>query len=454
MSEQSSDDRQRVLEFYIQQCNDLGARVLRLQEEQSRAHRESRRSRTTAKMVREAYGLVDINATTEVVGKRILDIVIENALCDRSAILKFDAEHQIFTVQYMLGSSDRRKPRPMPLVNPPSFYFTTSKTDDVSPATELRAMLGVPYILWAFDPASGYALILGNQSEANVARPFEPDDRQLVEGALNVFTDIVQRARTEADLRKARIAVEEASATKLSFLANLSHELRTPLNAVIGFAEMLRDETFGPLGSSKYKQYADGIYSSGNHLLSLINDILDFSRLEAGKDPLHEEIMDLRHAAIAALTTVETAARTKDIAISIDIEEDAPLLLADARRVRQILINLMANSVKFTQAGGQISVAAQIEADGGLLLSVSDNGIGIAPDDIPTALEPFGQVGSIYTRDQPGAGLGLPLCKALIERHEGSLFIQSELGRGTVINVRFPKRRVRWRNAARKTRSR
>lgn len=110
--------------------------------------------------------------------------------------------------------------------------------------------------------------------------------------------------------------------------------------------------------------------------------------------------------------------------------------------------------MKFTQAGGQISVAAQIEADGGLLLSVSDNGIGIAPDDIPTALEPFGQVGSIYTRDQPGAGLGLPLCKALIERHEGSLFIQSELGRGTVINVRFPKRRVRWRNAARKTRSR
>jgi len=451
MRKEPHESLEEALQFYILQCNDLGARVLRLQEEQSRWHREARRSKTTAKLIREAYRLVNINATIEVVVKRMLDIVIDTVICDRAAILRFESDEEQFIVDYALGFGDEPRPSTVSLARPPDFFFTTSETENRSPANELISILNVPYILWAFDPASGYALILGNQSEANVARPFEPDDRQIIEGALNVFVDVVERTRTEAELRRAKVVAEEASKAKSSFLANLSHELRTPLNAIIGFSQMIRDEAFGPLGAPKYREYIDGICTSGQHLLSLINDILDYSRVDAGKDQLFEEVVDLRAAIASALVTVEPAAQNAKIALSTDVGDNLPYLVSDARRIRQILINLLANSVKFTKTGGRISVHARLEADGSILVQVSDTGVGIAAEDIPLVLEPFGQAGSIYSRAQSGSGLGLPLSKALVERHEGSLTIDSVLEHGTTVNIRFPKHRTYRRDTRQAT---
>ncbi len=309
-------------------------------------------------------------------------------------------------------------------------------------AATLVQALGLPYIMWAYDPAAGIALLLGNRGEANVSRPFGADDREVVEAALGVFVDIMQRRRVEEELRVAKIVAEEANSIKATFLANLSHELRTPLNAIIGFSEIIRDEMFGIDSREKYREYAADIHENGQHLLSLIQDILDFSRLQSGRATLREESVDLAQAAAAAMGAVSAVARERGVRISIGIRSGMPPIHADPTRIRQILINLIGNAVKFTPAGGRVEIRAGLSEDGGAVLQVIDSGIGMAPEDIPRALEPFCQLENTYTRRFGGTGLGLPLCKTLAERHGGSLSIDSRPGFGTTVTVRLPQQRV------------
>ena len=243
-------------------------------------------------------------------------------------------------------------------------------------------------------------------------------------------------------MREARDAAEAASLTKSEFLANMSHELRTPLNAIIGFSEIMMNELFGSIGTATYRDYAVDIHESGHHLLTLINDILDVSKAEAGKIELREEPVDLGEAVRSSIRLVRARAESGDVAISVR-DCCMPLVLrADGRRLKQILLNILANAIKFTPAGGEVSVNAWREPDGRLVLVVEDTGIGIAAEDIPKALAPFSQIEGHPGTEQEGTGLGLPLTKSLMELHGGKLEIDSTPGHGTIVRLSFPATRV------------
>jgi signal transduction histidine kinase len=261
--------------------------------------------------------------------------------------------------------------------------------------------------------------------------------------AFEVFrTNAIEKRRMEAALIASKEEAETSSRAKSNFLANMSHELRTPLNAIIGFAELLESETFGPIGSPRYKEYAATIRGSGIHLLGLINDVLDLSRLDAGRADLHEEVIFVEHLVETVLTMIEQQAEKNNIKLVKDIAHNLPRLNADARRVRQVLLNLLANAIKFTPSGGTVSIRVARNILGELSFEIADNGVGIAPQDISKALTRFGQVDSRLARKFEGAGLGLPLTKQLMELHGGTLSLTSKVDVGTVVTVTFPLERL------------
>lgn len=235
---------------------------------------------------------------------------------------------------------------------------------------------------------------------------------------------------------------ESANRAKSKFLANMSHELRTPLNAVIGFSEVMASETFGPVGNANYLEYVNNIHASGQHLLALINDLLDLSKVESGKLEFREEDVDVAEVVRAGIVLLEERAAKGDVTIDLDMPAGLPGLRADKRYIKQILVNLLSNAVKFTLDGGTITIGASVQPDGGFHIRIADTGIGIAAEDIPKALAPFGQIESKIRNKLEGTGLGLPLTKALLELHGGSLDLQSEACVGTTVTVRFPADRV------------
>lgn len=231
-----------------------------------------------------------------------------------------------------------------------------------------------------------------------------------------------------------------ASQAKSEFLANMSHELRTPLNAIIGFSEMLSAGYFGAI-NDKQRERVQDINLCGTHLLQLISDILEFSKGEAGKLELNEEEIDLRRTIDECVRIVAERAKTKQIALKTNIADPLPTMMADKRKVRQIMLNLLSNAIKFTPAGGSIEVSAHRDHHGQMQLAVADTGVGIAEDDIPTALAVFGQVHRSQSHE--GTGLGLPLCKMFAELHGGKLQLSSVVGEGTTVRVIFPENRIR-----------
>jgi signal transduction histidine kinase len=243
------------------------------------------------------------------------------------------------------------------------------------------------------------------------------------------------------DLQKALAAAATSNQAKSQFLATMSHELRTPLNAIIGFSEILTTELFGPLGSDRYLDYAKDIKDSGGHLLSLINDILDFSKVDAGHLVLDDEPVNLDKVIEESIRMVREQALHQNISLKASIDGDLPLVLCDHRRIRQVLLNLLSNATKFTPSGGQIVVSAHFDQEK-VFFCVADTGIGIAAEDIPKALERFGQIDSSLNRKYEGTGLGLPLSKRLIEPHGGTLTLESEVGVGTAVTIAFPAERT------------
>ena len=270
------------------------------------------------------------------------------------------------------------------------------------------------------------------------AGSFSPEVVQLLQTFATQSALAIQNARLFREIEDKSRQIEAANRHKSEFLANMSHELRTPLNAIIGFSEVLGERMFGEL-NEKQAEYTDDILSSGRHLLSLINEILDLSKVEAGRMELELATFDLPLAIDNARTFVRERATKHGINLDVTVDERLGDFVGDERKIKQILLNLLSNAVKFTPEGGRIGIKAR-QADGSVEISVSDTGIGIAPEDQPKIFEEFRQVGSDYAHKTEGTGLGLTLAKKFVELHGGKIWVESEVGKGSTFSFTLPER--------------
>jgi len=261
-------------------------------------------------------------------------------------------------------------------------------------------------------------------------------------GYRGVGRDITDLVKTEQELRSQKEIAEKASRTKSEFLAHMSHELRTPLNAILGFSDIIRQQTFGPVGNDSYVDYASDIHKSGELLLSLINDLLDLSKIEAGKFDLDEESLNLEEIFGQSHRLLENQLADRGINLKIQITSDLGQLYADRRAVTQMLFNLLSNATKFNSDGGEISISVNLRDDNGIAIDVSDSGCGFELDETDTALMPFGRIENPMTKETPGTGLGLPIVQALMTLHNGHLEIKSQIHVGTTITLQFPPERT------------
>ena len=261
-------------------------------------------------------------------------------------------------------------------------------------------------------------------------------------GQVQTVRDVTGRIAADRELRRAKEMAEAGSRAKSEFLAHISHELRTPLNAIIGFSEIYLRQMFGDMGNPRYLDYAKDIHESATLLLSLINDILDLSKIEAGRIELTDEAIDLRRTVRQCFRLVRSRATEAELALEFAMPPELPALRADQRALKQMLVNLLTNAIKFTPAGGRVRLEAALSGDGALTVEIVDTGIGMSAEQINRALEPFGRIDSAFNRSREGTGLGLPLVKALIEAQGGRLEIDSAPGAGTTTRLVFPKERV------------
>jgi PAS domain S-box-containing protein len=288
-----------------------------------------------------------------------------------------------------------------------------------------------------------YRLSLADHRHCHVSINGKPifDEEGTFLGYRGTGNDVTLEMETISSLRQAKEQAEIANRTKTTFLANMSHELRTPLNAILGFSEVIRDQLFGLVGNSRYVDYAGSINDAGRHLLRLINDLLDISRIEAGRMELQESVVDLRDIIRSCELLTREALHDGSLILTVDVADDVGPVQGDERKLKQALLNLVGNAIKFTPAGGQLGITVRCLPDRGISIRVSDTGIGMRAADIPKALTPFMQVDSGLDRRHEGSGLGLPLTKALIELHQGRLDIVSEPGHGTTVTLLLPAQR-------------
>ncbi len=432
---------EREVAYYKTEYNDIGARLFRLQEEQIRVSREARRNRISARLIRDAYQLVNQDLDEAGISQAMLAIIADSSFCDSAAILCEEAGRPgCFTVDYAQGMTAGHNVTVEASV--PDFFFTASRNAGGAAARQLMALLDVPYVLWAYDAANHRALLLGNRIESNIHRAYEADDRELVEGALAVYIDVLFRKHAETTLRLAKTAAEDANNARARFMATLNHELRNPLNAIIGFSELLLQDNARVQTAEQRAEFLHQILDSGKSLMSLVRDILDFSSLSNAQPLLRLDWLDAALLLQAAMRSFAAEKVRRQITIELLPVMPGLQIRGDYERLRQVLSNLIGNALKFTPAGGAVTLAAVSGPQGGQII-ISDTGVGIDPAEIPRAFEPFVQLENALSWRSAGTGLGLPISKQLVEAHQGRLEINSGDGLGTVVTITLPPANVR-----------
>ena len=355
------------------------------------------------------------------------------AMAEQSSdiIILYDADGRIVHASRALERVLKRSPQEiddlgyMELIHPEDLEEAAKLTVPPQPGEIMtatyRAKHGDGHYLWM---------------ESSVRGLFDEQSGEL-QNIIGVSRDITERRMREVETEAARVRAEAANTAKSTFLANMSHELRTPLNAIIGFADVMRQQMFGPLGTPRYEEYVRLIQESGELLLDLISDVLDMAKIEAGKLDLSFEQVDLRAVTEECAHLLEERAQKCEVALKVDVPSEPVEIEADRRAIKQILLNLLSNAVKFTLPGGTVS--ARIERDDAqVALIVADDGIGIPADDLPRLGQPFEQASADPTLSKGGTGLGLALVRALAGKHRGNVRIDSQEGVGTTVSVALP----------------
>lgn len=254
--------------------------------------------------------------------------------------------------------------------------------------------------------------------------------------------DVTSRRAADEALKSAKLEAELTSRARIEFMANMSHELRTPLNAVIGFSEIIRNEVMGPIGQDVYKEYAQDIHSSGKQLLNIINDILELSQIEIGDRELKEKSFPMARIIQSVLSLLDHKIKEGQLRVNVSVPDDLPNIFAEELAMKQVLMNIVSNCVKFTPPGGKVGIGVFIDPDGQMMIEVTDTGVGMTEEELAKALQPFGQVETELDRDTSGTGLGLSIVQALVDLHKGRFMIASQKGGGTTVKIVFPKERV------------
>jgi len=359
---------ERELAYYRRECNELGARLLRLQEEQSLAFREARRSRTVVKLLRELYRLGDTVRPMHDLGGLMLETVVDNALCDRAALLR---EEPIgsgnFLVTHAIGTQDSALETVIAVPAPPAFLYTSSRSDCGTPAEHIVEALGVPYVLWAYDRTSGYTLVLGNRQESNVRRPFEMGDREFIESALSVFLDVHYRKQAEMQLRQAKQAAEAMSLEHARFIAAVAERLQAPLRSLSALAGGLAPEDPRAADPARLRDMLDESVASLGHLL---DDAVRAAKADTDDALLEVEWVPLEDLARSALRSVYPASVKFGVDLGSRLPKRRVAVCVDRRRMQGALEQLLRGTLRSTSPGRLVRLAATRCSDGAVEIVV------------------------------------------------------------------------------------
>jgi PAS domain S-box-containing protein len=314
--------------------------------------------------------------------------------------------------------------------------------EDTGWAQDYIAGLAEGGLTHLFTDGREVAVITADGRRVPALMALERIDRGSATHVCAVLRDISEWRDAESKMEEARGTAEESSSRKTEFLAKVSHELRTPLTAILGFAQVMARQDLGPIGNPRYVEYAKDILDSGDHLLSLINDLLDMSKVESGKFDLSFDSVDVHDLAEGCVRLMSPIAGSRQVTLRHTVEDTLPSVVADERSMRQILLNLISNALRFTEGGGEVVVSAEVDAGGGLTLAVTDTGVGMSEEELALALEPFEQVEKDVASGTPGTGLGLPLARALTEANRAQFRIESAPKAGTRVALTFAPTQV------------